>query len=182
MDVAMGDASRRETMMEFLRWIRIGGVAILGLAPTGTAGAQDNAAASYKSAQITIAVASTPGGGYDSYARMVARHLGKYVPGTPSVVVTNMSGAGGNLVGRYLSNVAPRDGTYIALVLPGTVTGGLYVDKAKLQYDPSRLSHLGSANSEIDMCFVRSDAGVKTMAEAGAGGGAGAGGDPRRQR
>ena len=141
-------------------------VAALGLALPGATNAQESTTATYKGAQITMAVASTAGGGYDSYARMVARHLGKYLPGSPSVVVTNMSGAGGNLVGRYLSNVAPRDGTYIALVLPGTVTGGLYVDKARLQYDPSRFSHLGSANSEIDMCFVRSDAGVKTLAEA----------------
>ncbi len=148
------------------RVLAVGAVAILGLPFSVAAHAQDDAASFYKGTQITIAVASTPGGGYDSYARMVARHLAKYVPGGPSIVVTNMSGAGGNLVGRYLSNVAPRDGTYIALVLPGTITGGLYVDTAKLQYDPSRLSHLGSANSEIDMCFVRADAGVKTLAEA----------------
>jgi hypothetical protein len=62
--------------------------------------------------------------------------------------------------------VAPRDGTYVALVLPGTITGGLYLDKAKLQYDPSRLVHLGSANSEIDLCFVRADTGLRTLAEA----------------
>ena len=142
------------------------GVAATTLALTlaGAAKAQDDA--SYQGSQVIIAVASTAGGGYDSYARMVARHLGKHVPGHPTVVVTNMSGAGGNVLGRYLSNAAPKDGTYIALVLPGTITGGLYLDKAKLQYDPSRLSHLGSANSEIDMCFVRSDAGVKTLADA----------------
>ena len=139
------------------------GVAATALALAGVANAQDGA--TYQGAQITMAVASTAGGGYDSYARMVARHLGKHVPGNPTIVVTNMSGAGGNVVARYLSNAAPKDGTYIALVLPGTVTGGLYLDKAKLQYDPSRLSHLGSANSEIDMCFVRSDAGVKTLAD-----------------
>ncbi len=143
-----------------------GAAAVLALTLSFSARAQEDTAAFYKGAQITIAVASTAGGGYDSYARLVARHLGKHIAGAPSIVVTNMSGAGGNLVARYLSNVAPRDGTYIALVLPGTITGGLYVDKAKLQYDPSRLSHLGSANSEIDMCFVRADAGVKTLAEA----------------
>ena len=154
----------KETMLRPISIIQAGAAAIaIGLALAGVAHAQDKT--TYQGAQITIAVASTAGGGYDSYARMVARHLGKHVPGNPTIVVTNMSGAGGNVVGRYLSNAAPKDGTYIALVLPGTVTGGLYLDKAKLQYDPSRLSHLGSANSEIDMCFVRSDAGVKTLAD-----------------
>jgi tripartite-type tricarboxylate transporter receptor subunit TctC len=149
-------------MLRPVRIVQAGAAAtVLGLAVAGIANAQDDA--TYRGAQITIAVASTAGGGYDSYARMVARHLGKHVPGNPTIVVTNMSGAGGNVVGRYLSNVAPKDGTYIALVLPGTITGGLYLDKAKLQYDPSRLSHLGSANSEIDMCFVRADAGVKRL-------------------
>ena len=152
--------------MSMDRFLTGGAAAVLALMLSVAARAQDDAATFYKGAQITIAVASTAGGGYDSYARLVARHLGKHIPGAPSIVVTNMTGAGGNLVARYLSNVAPRDGTYIALVLPGTITGGLYVDKAKLQYDPSRLSHLGSANSEIDMCFVRADAGVKTLAEA----------------
>ena len=152
--------------MNMDRFLTGGAAAVLALMLSVAARAQDDAATFYKGAQITIAVASTAGGGYDSYARLVARHLGKHIPGAPSIVVTNMTGAGGNLVARYLSNVAPRDGTYIALVLPGTITGGLYVDKAKLQYDPSRLSHLGSANSEIDMCFVRADAGVKTLAEA----------------
>jgi tripartite-type tricarboxylate transporter receptor subunit TctC len=150
-------------MMKHGRRVRTTVAAILGLVLASYASAQDT---SYKGAQITIAVASTAGGGYDSYARMLARHLGRHVPGNPTVVVTNMSGAGGNVVGRWLSNVAPKDGTTIALVLPGTVTGGLYLDKAKLQYDPSRLSHLGSANSEIDMCFVRADAGVKTLTQA----------------
>lgn len=151
-------------MLRQIRLIFAGPAAIGVLGLASIANAQSDT--SYKGAQITIAVASTAGGGYDSYARMIARHLGKHVPGNPSVVVTNMSGAGGNVVARYLSNAAPKDGTYIALVLPGTITGGLYVDKAKLQYDPSKLSHLGSANSEIDMCFVRSDAGVKTLADA----------------
>jgi tripartite-type tricarboxylate transporter receptor subunit TctC len=120
----------------------------------------------YRGKQLSFAVASSAGGGFDSYARLLARHIGKFVPGNPGSVVTNMSGAGGHLVGRYISEVAPRDGTWIALVLPGTITGALYVDKAKLQYDPSKLIHLGSASNEVDVCFVRHDSGIKTIADA----------------
>ena len=64
--------------------------------------------------QLTIAIASSSGGGYDSYGRLVARHIVKHIPGNPGSVVTNMTGAGGHLVGRYVSEVAPRDGTWIA--------------------------------------------------------------------
>lgn len=120
----------------------------------------------YQGRQISIAVASTAGGGFDSYGRLVARHIGRFIPGHPGGVVSNMSGAGGHLVGRYISNTAPTDGTSIGLVLPGTITGALYTDKVKLQYDPSKLVHLGSANSEVDLCFVRSDTGLKAFADA----------------
>jgi tripartite-type tricarboxylate transporter receptor subunit TctC len=119
-----------------------------------------------KGTQLTLGIASTPGGGYDSYGRLVARHIGKYLPGQPAVVPTNMTGAGGNVLARYMTDVAPRDGTWFALVLPATVTGGLYQERSKLGYDPSKLVHLGSANSEIDMCFVRADAGIRNLAEA----------------
>jgi tripartite-type tricarboxylate transporter receptor subunit TctC len=143
------------------RWIS---VLALTIAMPSASLAQDDGF--YRGRQISIAVASTAGGGYDSYARLVARHMGKHIPGNPAFVVTNMTGAGGHLVGRYITEFAPRDGTSIGLVLPGTITGALYVDKAKLQYDPSRLVQLGSANSEIDLCFVRGDTGVATFADA----------------
>jgi tripartite-type tricarboxylate transporter receptor subunit TctC len=153
-------------MMSIAASARIGAAVVLALALPAASLAQPDESTFYKGSQLTIAIASTAGGGYDSYGRLVARHIGKYIPGNPGSIVTNMSGAGGNVLARYMSNVAPRDGTYIALVLAGTITGGLYLDKAKLQYDPSQLVHLGSANSEIDLCFVRSDTGLKTLAEA----------------
>ena len=140
-------------------------VALALVWPMASAAQEDDVATFYRSHQLTFAIASTPGGGYDSYGRLVARHIVKHLPGHPSTIVTNMTGAGGHLVGRYISEVAPRDGTWIALVLPGTITAALYADKAKFQYDPSKLIHLGSANSEVDLCFVRSDSGVKTLAD-----------------
>jgi tripartite-type tricarboxylate transporter receptor subunit TctC len=116
--------------------------------------------------RLTIGVATTAGGGYDSYARLVGLHIPQYIPGKPTTVIANMTGAGGNVLGRYITNVAPRDGSWMALLLPSTITAGVYHDKAKLQYDPSRLVHIGSANSEVDMCFVRSDAGISNLVDA----------------
>jgi len=147
-------------------WIGRALVVIALACPTASIAQQDEPANFFRGRQLTIAIASSSGGGYDSYGRLVARHIVKHIPGNPGSVVTNMTGTGGHLVGRYVSEVAPRDGTWIAVVLPGTITAGLYVDKAKLQYDPSNLIQLGSANSEVDLCFVRTDTGVKTLADA----------------
>jgi tripartite-type tricarboxylate transporter receptor subunit TctC len=155
--------------MMSLAWARASGAAAISLClalPWPSLAQPADEAAFPKGTQLTLGIASTPGGGYDSYGRLVARHIGKYLPGNPAVVPTNMTGAGGNVLARYMTDVAPRDGTWLALVLPATVTGGLYQDRSKLGYDPSKLVHLGSANSEIDMCFVRADAGIATLAEA----------------
>ena len=64
---------------------------------TGTAGAQEDVATFYKGKQVTIFVGSSPGGGYDTYSRLIARHMSKHIPGNPTMVVSNMPGAGGNL-------------------------------------------------------------------------------------
>jgi tripartite-type tricarboxylate transporter receptor subunit TctC len=147
-------------------WIGGGLVLLSLLSPAASLAQSDDGAAFYRGRQFTFAIASTPGGGYDSYGRLVARHIVKHIPGNPGSLVTNMTGAGGHLVGRYISEVAPHDGTWIAVVLPGTITAALYVDKAKLQYDPAKLVQLGSANSEVNLCFVRSDTGLKSLADA----------------
>ena len=65
----------------------------------------------YQGKTLTVIVGNGPGGGFDVYARLLARHIGKYVPGHPSVVVQNMPGAGSLVAANYIYNVAPRDGT-----------------------------------------------------------------------
>lgn len=120
----------------------------------------------YEGRQMSIIVASTAGGGYDTYARLVARHMGRHIPGEPRIIVSNMSGAGGNMAASYIVNSLPHDGAAIALVLPPTIVGGLYESVQKLRYDPSKLLHIGSANSEVDMCFVRADAGISSLEDA----------------
>ncbi len=123
-------------------------------------------AAFYEGRQMSIVVASTAGGGYDTYARLVARHMGRHIPGEPRIIVSNMSGAGGNMAANYIVNSLPPDGAALALVLPPTIVGGLYESVQKLRYDPSKLIHIGSANSEVDMCFVRADAGMGSLEDA----------------
>ena len=138
----------------------------LALALLPCAAAAQDEAGFYRGRQITILVASTPGGGYDNYARLLARHLGKFIPGNPGFAISNMSGAGGNLAAGHLFAMPVKDATAMALVLPGTITAGLYLDKDKLRHDPEKFVFLGSANSEVDLCWARADAGVTKFADA----------------
>src|SRR5258708_20854661 len=75
----------------------------------------------YKSKQISVIVGSSAGGGYDTYARLLARHFSSAMPGNPLMVVQNMSGAGSNRAAGYIYSVAPKDGTALAAIFPGAV-------------------------------------------------------------
>jgi tripartite-type tricarboxylate transporter receptor subunit TctC len=126
------------------------------------AAAQDSPEAFFKGKQISVIVGSSPGGGYDTYARLLARHFGAAIPGNPTIVVQNMSGAGSNRAAGYIYSVAPKDGTAIGAVFPGAVLQPLLSD-VPVQHDPNKLVYLGSANSDVYVCYVRSDAAVKTF-------------------
>ena len=94
------------------RWLAIGLAVSWASQP---ACAQDSVAQFYKGRTVTIVAASSPGGGYDLYARLIARVLGRHIPGNPSVVVANMPGAASNLAAAHVYSVAPRDGTVIGM-------------------------------------------------------------------
>jgi tripartite-type tricarboxylate transporter receptor subunit TctC len=143
--------------------VRLAATAIAGLLSVApVAAAQEAAEAFFKGKQISVIVGSSPGGGYDTYARLLARHFGAAIPGNPTVVVQNMSGAGSNRAAGYIYSVAPKDGTAIGAIFPGAVLQPLLSD-APVQHDPNKLVYLGSANSDVYVCYVRSDAAVKTF-------------------
>ena len=124
--------------------------------------AQDAVESFYRGKQVSIVVGSSPGGGYDTYARLLARHFGNAIPGHPSIVVQNMSGAGSNRAAGYIYSVAPKDGTAIGAIFPGAVLQPL-LSEQPVQHDPSKFVYLGSANSDVYVCYVRSDAPVTTF-------------------
>ena len=76
-----------------------------------------------------IVVGNYPGGGFDIYARAVARHLGRHIPGNPTIVVKNMPGAGSAKAGYHVSTIAPKDGLTIGAITPGAIIGPLLDDK-----------------------------------------------------
>jgi tripartite-type tricarboxylate transporter receptor subunit TctC len=97
----------------------------------------------YRSKQIRLVIGSDVGGAYDAYARLVARHMPKYIPGEPSFLVQNLPGAGSMVALNHVSNIAPKDGTVIAAIHADTVLAPLFhPDKAK--FDARRLNWLGA--------------------------------------
>jgi tripartite-type tricarboxylate transporter receptor subunit TctC len=151
--------------MTFDRAIRLlTGVTVLSLSLLlqGRASAQEAVADFFRGKQITIYVGSSAGGGYDTYARLIARYFGNHIPGNPTVVVENMPGAGSNKATGYVYAVAPKDGTAMAAVFPGALLDPLIGD-VKVQHDPNKLVYVGSANSDVYICFLRSDAPAKTF-------------------
>ena len=135
----------------------------------------------YRGRTITMVVGYTAGGGYDLYARALARHMGRHIPGNPGFVVNNMPGAGSLTAANYLYNVAPKDGTVI-----GTIGRGLAMEpligKSNVQFDSRRFTWIGSGTNEISVCAVSSTSPVKTwedvMTTPITVGGEGSGSDP----
>src|SRR5687767_381298 len=137
--------------MPFRRF-HIVSVTALAVVATGTAQGQDTVEQFFRGKSINIYVGSSAGGGYDTYARLLARHFSKHIPGQPTIVVQNMPGAGSNKAASFLYNVAPKDGTAIGAIFPGAVLQPLLTDTA-VQHEPNKFIYLGSANSDVYHCF-----------------------------
>lgn len=141
------------------------GILVAAASVAAPAVAQD-AAAFFAGKQIEIVIGTTAGGGYDTYARLIARHMGDYVPGKPTIVPKNMPGAGSNKATGYIYAVAPKDGTSIGAVFPGAIVDPLLGDKSQAQHDSTKLIYLGSANNEVFICIGRADAPVQKFEDA----------------
>lgn len=119
----------------------------------------------YAGRNIDFVVASPPGGGFDAYARIIARFMPKYVPGSPTIVIRNMPGAGGKTAVAYLADVAPRDGTSIVAAQPGALVEQILGDPTTVKYNPLQFQYIGSAEAFTALCLMRTDSEVKSYAE-----------------
>lgn len=144
---------------------KAGSAAIAALALMGVSGAAAQTTDFYAGKRITVIVGTAAGGGYDTYARMIARYMPAHIPGAPNFVVQNMPGAGSNVSAAYIQNVAPKDGTYIGAYQSGLVLEPL-IGSRPINHDPSKAQYLGSANDDIYICIARSDAPAKEFADA----------------
>jgi tripartite-type tricarboxylate transporter receptor subunit TctC len=120
----------------------------------------------YAGKTLTLVVGSDVGGGYDTYARLFARHLGDQIPGKPNVVVQNIPGAGSARAGGYLYNSAAKDGLTIALLQPGAIVGPLVDKKMQAGYDATKFIYLASADSGSRVCITLPGSRIKTFKQA----------------
>lgn len=127
------------------------------------AGAPAQAADFYAGKTLTFIVGADAAGGYDVYARAIAHHLARFIPGNPTIVVENMPGAGSGKAASYIYNVAPKDGTTIAALFPGVMIDPLLQKRAAGQYDPTRFTYLASADSDPRVCVTGPLSKVKTF-------------------
>jgi tripartite-type tricarboxylate transporter receptor subunit TctC len=119
----------------------------------------------YKGKSISLLIGYSVGGGYDLYGRLVARHMAKYIPGKPTIVPQNMTGAGSLRAASFLYAAAPKDGTVIGtfgrtiatMPLLGTVSAPL---------DPTKLTWLGSVTNEVSLCVTWHTSPVKVWKDA----------------
>ena len=116
----------------------------------------------YKAKSLSILVSTSSGGGYDAMARAVSRHIGKHIPGNPTVVVRNMPGAGGITAMNYLYNSAEKDGSIVGLVQNGTPLEPLFGTKAA-QYDATKFNWLGTPSFEVSMVLLWHTVPVNTV-------------------
>ena len=132
------------------------------LAALLVAGTSAQAQDFYKGKQVTILVAGTAGGGIDIGARVMARHLGKYIPGNPTVVAQLMPGAGGIRMIDHMNQVAPRDGTVIGTVAPGPIIEPL-IGKRKINYRMTDFTMLAAMDKDVTLCIAWGASKFKTI-------------------
>jgi tripartite-type tricarboxylate transporter receptor subunit TctC len=112
----------------------------------------------YRGRDLTLVIGYEPGGGYDLYARLLARHLGDHIPGHPTIITQNMPGAGSIKAANYLYSVAPKDGSVIATFAHGIGSAPLLGEAA---FDARKFTWLGSVTQDVMVCVARAGSSIK---------------------
>jgi tripartite-type tricarboxylate transporter receptor subunit TctC len=120
----------------------------------------------YAGKTIEFVVGNDVGGGYDIYARTVARHITRHIPGNPNTIVRNMPGAGSTRAGIYISTAAPKDGNSVGALMPGAIIGPLLDDKPNLTFNPTKVIYIGTADSGVRICTTFQNSKTKTFEDA----------------
>src|ERR1700704_3130054 len=149
----------------FLRRRRGPALALLTLLATSAAAQAQTAAEFFRGKTVNVYIGVGVGGEYDIQARLVARHLGKHIPGNPTVVPQNMTGAGGVRMINYLYNIAPKDGANIGMIanaFPAIQAAGI----AGVQFDAAKMQWIGSIAAAVETMAVWHTTGVKSIEDA----------------
>jgi tripartite-type tricarboxylate transporter receptor subunit TctC len=136
--------------------------ALAFLALLGATAAQGQSVESfYRGRTISLVIGYSVGGGYDIHGRVLARHLGRHIPGNPGIIVQNMPGGGSLRAANYLYNAAPKDGTTIGVFSRGMAMEPL-IGSSNTQYDSRKFTWIGSITNEVSVCATSSASKVKT--------------------
>jgi tripartite-type tricarboxylate transporter receptor subunit TctC len=151
-------------MSGFRRGLAFGilGIAAGAVAQGDGAARADAIADFYSGKSVQLVIGYAPGGGYDVYARTLARHMARHIPGNPSIVVQNMPGAGSIKAANYLYNIAPKDGTAFGGFSRGAFLDPLLGRGEGVQYVAAKYGWLGSISNEVGVCAFRADSGIAT--------------------
>lgn len=146
----------------------ISGIALIGAVSALVLVAGPNTALSqesfYAGKTLNVVIRSGPGGGNDFYGRLVARHIGKHIPGTPDTIAQNMPGSGGIVAANYMANRAKRDGSEIA-ILGRDIVVAQRIGASGVRYDVRKLISLGSASSSTWVWVIAGNHPVKGLAD-----------------
>jgi len=146
---------------------RMKGAGVIVLALLGMGAGQGARAADYYTGKtIEMLVGADVGGGYDIYARLVARHMPRFIPGAPVMVARNMPGAGSAIAGAQLYGKSPRDGMVIGALMPGAIMGRILDERASTLFDPTKFVYIGTADSGTRVCITMGNAQTKTYEDA----------------
>ena len=116
----------------------------------------------FKSHKLTLASSSNAGGGLDTYARLLSRHISRHIPGNPTTIVQNVPAAGGIALANMVYNTAAKDGTYIGMVR-GTVIQEQIYKNPQVQFDGRKFAWIGNMNSDYDACVMWAASGVRSV-------------------
>jgi tripartite-type tricarboxylate transporter receptor subunit TctC len=141
----------------------VAAIVAAAIAPQAASAQNADLAGFFKGKTVTVYVGLSPGGGYDTNARLLAKYMGRYIPGEPTLIVKNMPGGGGLVMTSYVANVAPKDGLHFGAPQRGIpfepLTGG---PASNAKFDPLKLSWLGSMNADTSVSVATKASGVKS--------------------
>jgi tripartite-type tricarboxylate transporter receptor subunit TctC len=139
-------------------WLAVATGLLAAPAPAGAQGPADF----YRGKQVTLMVGSSPGGGYDAIARVVASHLGKFIPGNPNIIVQNTPGGGSITMSNRIYRAEPQDGTVIGLVQRGVLLAQL-IKLPNVQFDITKFNWIGNVSPDTSLVVAWNTAPVKSM-------------------
>jgi len=125
----------------------------------------DDSTSFYNGKTISIAIGFSAGGGYDLYARLLARYMGKYIPGHPALIPQNMPGAGSLKAANYIDGIAPKDGTVFA-TFSRSLPLGPVVGLQGATFDSRKFTWLGSMAKDVTLCVTSDKSGIKNWSDA----------------